>query len=51
MIVPMLGLWLLLAHPVDEDPHTVDLDHVWQHNPSHFWLVLVVAGVNLVLGC
>ncbi|WP_232327692.1 adenylate/guanylate cyclase domain-containing protein [Herbidospora yilanensis] len=50
LIVPMLGLWLLLAHPVDEDPHTVDLDHVWQHNPSHFWLVLVVAGVNLVLG-
>ncbi|GAA0980815.1 hypothetical protein GCM10009555_047980 [Acrocarpospora macrocephala] len=50
MTLPMLGLWLLLAHPVDQDPTTVDLDHKWQHNPSHFWLILAVAGVNLVLG-
>ncbi|MFG1697997.1 adenylate/guanylate cyclase domain-containing protein [Nonomuraea sp. NPDC049309] len=42
LALPMLGLWLLLAN-----------DHLnipWQHNPSHFWLILLVAGVNLVLG-
>lgn len=42
LAVPLLGLWLLLAQP--------QLDIMWQHNPSHFWLILVVAGVNVALG-
>ncbi|WP_308170107.1 adenylate/guanylate cyclase domain-containing protein [Acrocarpospora catenulata] len=50
LALPMLGLWLLLSHPIDGDPATVDLDQKWQHNPSHFWLILAVAGVNLALG-
>ncbi|MEX2278726.1 MAG: adenylate/guanylate cyclase domain-containing protein [Acidimicrobiia bacterium] len=40
--LPLLGLWLLLAQP--------DLDAQWEHQPSHFWLVLGVAGTNVVLG-
>lgn len=43
LIVPMLGLWLLLA-----GGHAVNLK--WQHNPSHFWMILTVAGLNVVLG-
>jgi adenylate cyclase len=39
--LPLLGLWLLLARP--------ELDAHWEHQPSHFWLVLGVAGVNIVL--
>ncbi|MFF3443851.1 adenylate/guanylate cyclase domain-containing protein [Streptosporangium sp. NPDC002721] len=42
LALPMLGLWLLLAEP--------DLNIVLQHNPSHFWLIVTVAGINLVLG-
>jgi class 3 adenylate cyclase len=42
LAVPLLGLWLLVARPV--------LDVVWRHPPSHFWMVLAVAGVNVVLG-
>jgi adenylate cyclase len=42
LLVPVLGLWLLLAQPVT-DLH-------WEHHASHFWLVLVVAGINVVLG-
>jgi class 3 adenylate cyclase len=42
LALPMLGLWLLVAQP--------DLDVHWEHQPSHFWLVLGVAGVNVVLG-
>ncbi len=41
MALPLLALWLLLAQPV--------LDVRWQHQPSHFWLVAAVAGVNVVL--
>ncbi len=41
MALPLLALWLLLAQP--------DLDIQWQHRPSHFWLVLAVAGVNVGL--
>lgn len=26
------------------------VDSTWQHNPTHFWLVAVVAGVNVVVG-
>jgi len=40
--LPLLGLWLLIAQP--------RLDVHWQHPPSHFWIVAVVAGVNLLLG-
>jgi adenylate cyclase len=42
LAAPMLGLALLLAVP--------PLDVEWQHQPSHFWLVLLVAVVDLVLG-
>lgn len=42
LALPLLGLWLLVARP--------DLDVHWEHQPSHFWLVLAVAGVNVVLG-
>ena len=39
--LPLLGLALLLADP--------SLDMEWEHHPSHFWLVLVTAAVNVVL--
>ncbi|MEU8042106.1 adenylate/guanylate cyclase domain-containing protein [Streptosporangium sp. NPDC049078] len=42
LALPMLGLWLLLAEP--------DLNIVLQDNPSHFWLIITIAGINLVLG-
>lgn len=41
LLIPVAGLVLLLAVP--------ELDVRWEHHPSHFWLVLVVAGVNVVL--
>ncbi len=41
IVIPLAGLGLLLARP--------DLDLEWEHHPSHFWLVLVTAGVNVVL--
>lgn len=40
--LPLLGLWLLIGRPVT--------DVAWHHAPSHFWLVLVVAVVNVGLG-
>ena len=39
--LPLIALWLLLAQP--------ELDVRWQHQPSHFWLVLGVAAINLAL--
>jgi class 3 adenylate cyclase len=36
-----VGLALLLLRP--------DLDAQWEHHPSHFWLVLVTAAVNVAL--
>ncbi|WP_433435293.1 adenylate/guanylate cyclase domain-containing protein [Nonomuraea sp. CA-141351] len=42
LVLPLLGLWLLLAHP--------DVNIPWQHNPSHFWMIITVAGLNVVLG-
>ncbi|GAA2403173.1 hypothetical protein GCM10010404_71630 [Nonomuraea africana] len=42
LVLPLLGLWLLLAEP--------RVNIMWHHNPSHFWMILVVAGVNVVLG-
>ncbi|WP_204358501.1 adenylate/guanylate cyclase domain-containing protein [Streptosporangium sp. 'caverna'] len=43
LALPMAGLWLLLANPER-------LDIMWQDNPSHFWLIIAVAGINVVLG-
>jgi class 3 adenylate cyclase len=42
LLLPLAGLGLLLARP--------ELDIVWEHHPSHFWLVLGVAVVNVALG-
>jgi adenylate cyclase len=39
--LPLLGLWLLLAQPT--------LDLVWEDHVSHFWLVLITAGINVGL--
>jgi class 3 adenylate cyclase len=41
MALPLLALWLLIAQP--------DLDIQWEHRPSHFWLVMGVAAVNVGL--
>lgn len=41
LAVPLAGLAFLLAAP-SADVH-------WQHQPSHFWLVLLTAGLNAVL--
>jgi adenylate cyclase len=41
LVLPMLALGLLLARP--------ELDVAWEHQPSHFWLVLITAGVNVAL--
>jgi len=40
--LPLLGLWLLLAQP--------QLDVIWEDHLSHFWLIVLVAGVNVALG-
>ena len=42
LLLPLLGFVLLLAEP-GADPH-------WQHRPTHFWLILCTALVNVVLG-
>ncbi len=39
--LPLIGLALLLAEPA--------LDVVWEHHPSHFWLVLATAAINVAL--
>ena len=39
--LPLLGLWILLAHPT--------LDVVWEDHAVHFWLVLATALVNVGL--
>ena len=41
LILPVLGLVVLLARP--------ELDVEWEHHPSHFWLVLFTAAVNVAL--
>ena len=41
LALPVLGLALLLARP--------ELDVQWQHQPSHFWLVLATAALSVVL--
>ncbi|MEU6721679.1 adenylate/guanylate cyclase domain-containing protein [Nonomuraea sp. NPDC046802] len=42
LVLPLLGLWLLLAEP--------DANLRWEHLPSHFWMIITVAGINVVLG-
>jgi adenylate cyclase len=42
LAAPLAGLVLLLAAP--------ELDRTWEHHPSHFWLVFLVAALNVVLG-
>jgi adenylate cyclase len=41
LALPLIGLALLLGVP--------QLDVEWRHQPSHFWLVLTVAAVNVGL--
>ena len=41
LALPLLGLWLLLAVP--------STDLLVEHHPAHFWLVALVAGVNVGL--
>ena len=41
LALPLLGLAALVAQP--------ELDMTWEHHPSHFWIVLVAAAVNVVL--
>ena len=41
LLLPLAGLVLLLLRP--------ELDVEWEHHPSHFWLVLLTAGVNVAL--
>ena len=40
--LPLIGLWILLARP-EVDAHV-------QHNPTHFWLVALVALINVAIG-
>jgi hypothetical protein len=42
LALPLAALALLAAEP--------GVDRRWEHHPSHFWLVLTVAGVNVALG-
>ena len=42
LAVPLAGLFLLLGVP--------ELDVAWEHQPSHFWLVLVSALLSFLLG-
>jgi adenylate cyclase len=42
LALPLAALGLLAAEP--------GLDRRWEHHPSHFWLVLTVAEVNVALG-
>jgi adenylate cyclase len=42
LALPLAGLALLLIRP--------ELDHRWQHNPAHFWLVVGVAVVAVLVG-
>src|SRR5690349_3881864 len=41
LALPVIGLMVLLASP--------PLDMEWEHHPSHFWLVLVTAAINVAL--
>ncbi|CAA9363492.1 MAG: Adenylate cyclase [uncultured Nocardioidaceae bacterium] len=41
LLTPLAGLGLLLGRP--------SLDLWWEHHPSHFWLVLISAGLSALL--
>jgi class 3 adenylate cyclase len=41
LVMPLIGLWLLLSHP--------PMDMMLRDNIVHFWLIITVAGVNVVL--
>ncbi len=41
LLLPLVGLAVLLVQP--------ELDMAWEHHPSHFWIVLIAAAVNVVL--
>ena len=41
LLLPLVGLVLLIARP--------EFDLHWEHHPSHFWIVLIAAAVNVVL--
>ena len=41
LALPLVGLAVLIARP--------ELDLEWRHQPSHFWLVLIVAVVSVAL--
>jgi len=41
LLVPLAGLALLIARP--------ELDAQWEHQPTHFWLVLAVGAINAAL--
>jgi adenylate cyclase len=41
LALPLIGLAVLIARP--------ELDLEWKHQPSHFWLVLIVAVISLAL--
>src|SRR5262249_2143875 len=42
LALPVAALWLLLGQP--------STDLLWEHHANHFWLVLIVAAVNVVVG-
>src|SRR5919108_6606999 len=42
LVLPLLGLWLLIAQP--------HFDITWEHHAGHFGLVVAVAAVNVALG-
>ncbi|MEX1171454.1 MAG: adenylate/guanylate cyclase domain-containing protein [Chloroflexota bacterium] len=41
LALPLVGLAVLIARP--------ELDLPWEHQPSHFWLVLIAAAINVAL--
>src|SRR6266511_216423 len=41
LALPLLGLWLLVARPA--------ADVRWEHHPSHFWLIVGVAALNVAI--
>jgi adenylate cyclase len=41
LLIPVAALLVLLARP--------ELDHAWEHQPSHFWLVLGTAAASFAL--
>ncbi len=42
LALPLVGLGILILQP--------EADRQWEHHPAHFWLVLSVAAVSVVLG-